>query len=44
MTHRFTCLLIALGLAVFSANFALSQATATATIVGTVTDSTGAVV
>lgn len=37
-------LFIALGLVVFGANYALGQATASATIVGTVTDSTDAVV
>src|ERR1017187_4666004 len=44
MNHRFMSLFIALGLVVFGANFALGQATASATIVGTVTDPTGAAV
>ena len=44
MNHRSISLFIALGLVVFGANFALGQATASATIVGTVTDSTDAVV
>jgi outer membrane receptor for ferrienterochelin and colicin len=44
MNHRLVSLFVALGLVVFGANFALGQATASATIVGTVTDATDAVV
>jgi len=44
MSRKFMSLFLALGLVVFGANFALGQATASATIVGTVTDSTDAVV
>lgn len=44
MSQRFLSFLLVIGLILFSANFALGQATATATIVGTVTDSTGSVV
>jgi len=44
MSHKFMSLFLVLGLVVFGANFALGQATASATIVGTVMDSTDAVV
>ena len=44
MSQRFLSFLLVIGLVLFSANLALGQATATATIVGTVTDSTGSVV
>jgi outer membrane receptor protein involved in Fe transport len=44
MSRKFLSLFLVLGLVVFGTNFALGQATASATIVGTVTDPTGAVV
>ena len=44
MSKRFLSSLLAIGLILFGANVAMGQATASATIVGTVTDSTGAVV
>jgi len=44
MRHKFLSSFLALGLVVFGSNFALGQATASATIVGTATDSTGAVI
>jgi len=44
MSHKFQSAFFALVLALFGSHFALGQATASATIVGTATDSSGAVV